>query len=337
MFKSASLRLTVWYLTILMTVSIIFSLALFVTSSREVDRNLRRVPFPVYDFVQPYTSGQGFADYRDQRIKAIQGSLVIDLLIFNLVVLLTGGAVSYALARRTLQPIEDALEAQSRFTADASHELRTPLAALRSEIEVALRGKKLSEKEARELLASNLEEVQKLEALAGGLLLLAQVGDQPSTTTRAVPVEAILAEAVKRLKREASAHKIEVTITAPKDLKVRGDEASLTELMIILLDNAIKYGKSATTVQLRAKSQGGRVIIEVQDEGAGIATKDLPHIFDRFYRVDSSRSKNTASGYGLGLAIARQITDRHDGQLTVHSKLGGGTTFTVSLPQVANK
>lgn len=332
MFKSATFRLTMWYLAILMVVSLVFSLALYTTSTREFGRSLRRVPFPAYDFNQPLGTGSGFDDYRDQRIEAAESNLIIDLIGFNLIVLLLGGAASYWLAQRTLQPIEEAMEAQGRFTADASHELRTPLTSMRTEIEVSLRAKKLSEKEARSLLSSNLEEVKNLEALSAGLLTLARYSEHEAQTWEEVSLKNISAEAIAKIEPLANAHSIAIN-QAIDDVGIEGVSSSLQELLIVLLDNAIKYGKPNTATEVAIKRQGSNAMIEVSDKGVGIKAAEIGHIFDRFYRADSSRSKQKTGGYGLGLSIAKQIVDVHHGTINVTSKEGEGTTFLVKLPK----
>jgi two-component system sensor histidine kinase CiaH len=328
MFKSAALKLTGWYLAIIMLLSIGTSIALYNVSSNDLKRNIGRQ----ITFFSEVLNPADFHDYsklRQRQLTQDLNHLKANLVIFNVVVLAAGGAVSYALARRTLEPIEDALKAQTRFTADASHELRTPLTAMQAEIEVALRNSTLTKAQATEVIKSNLEEVERLKSLSEGLLLLAQ-------TSGKLPVNAvsslgdIVKEATARLEKTANAKKVKLQNSA-KNLKIKGEKNSLTELLVILIDNAIKYSPQGSKVHIGSKKDGKTVQLSVKDEGIGIKNTDLPRIFERFYRADSSRSSNKASGYGLGLAIAKKIAQANNGSIEVKSAPGKGSTFTIFL------
>lgn len=314
-----------------MLVSIGTSLALYHVSTDDLQRNARRQVGYYNNFLGP-DDIINFTDLRQRQLNYDQDHLRGRLVIFNLFVLLAGGGASYLLARRTLQPIEDALEAQTRFTADASHELRTPLTAIQTQNEVALRDTNLSKKQAVELLKSNLEEVAKLKALSDGLLHLAST-DGSLKQSQLVSLKDVVQEALARWAKPAKAKRITLK-TDLKDARVNGDRASLIDLVSILLDNAIKYSREGEQVNVALFSKDNSAIITVKDNGQGIASVDLPHIFDRFFRADSSRSKESLSGYGLGLAIARKIADRHGASLEVRSTVGKGSTFTVRLPHV---
>jgi two-component system sensor histidine kinase CiaH len=329
MFKSAALKLTGWYLAIIMLLSIGTSAALYNVSSNDLKRNIgRQVTF----FSNVLNPGD-FHDYSNLRQRQLNedlNHLKANLIIFNVIVLAAGGVISYALARRTMEPIEDALDAQMRFTADASHELRTPLTAMQAEIEVALRNTKLTKTEAAEVIKSNLEEVERLKSLSEGLLLLAQTSGKPPEGAVASLGE-ITKEAVARMDKTAKAKKTTLKNEA-KNLKIKGERSSLIELLVILIDNAIKYSPPDSKVHIDSKKEGKMVQIGIRDEGMGIKSTDLPRIFERFYRADSSRSSSQASGYGLGLAIAKKIAQAHDGSIEVRSAPGKGSTFTIFLP-----
>jgi signal transduction histidine kinase len=329
MFHSAALKLTAWYLAIIMVLSIGCSAVIYQFSSNELAHNTRR---QVYFFNDQLNRADfnNFANLRQQQLDQGLNRLKADFVLFNLLVLVGGGALSYALAKRTLTPLEESLEGQKRFTADASHELRTPLTVMQSEIEVALRDSNLTKAEAVELLKSNLEEVGKLKRLSEGLLRLAQGDGQPDENSRA-SLSGIIKEAIERVQKPAEAKKIKIE-NKTKDIVLRGDHQSLVELLVILLDNAIKYSPGKSTIRIASKRQNKTARISIHDEGPGIKAADLPHIFDRFFRADSSRSKTNAEGYGLGLAIAKKITDLHDGSIEVKSAAGKGSTFTISLP-----
>jgi len=330
MLRSATFRLTVSYLAILMSISILFSLVLFNTSSRELGVGLHR-QMPYLQQLIGDANFPGLQSFQDQELEGARHRLELQLVLVNLGIMLAAGGASYWLARRTLRPIEMAFEAQSRFTADASHELRTPLTAMKTEIEVALRDPAMPEAEARQLLQSNLEEVAKLEALSNGLMRLAQHDHQTHTSFEAVSLAQVAAAAIEHQNGKIKQRAVTIS-NAVEPLLVMGDREHLAELISILLDNAIKYSPTGATITLATKQHGHLAHFEVRDEGPGIADTDLPRIFDRFYRADSSRSKDKVSGYGLGLSIARQIAELHHGSIEVVSKLGHGTTFTVKLP-----
>jgi signal transduction histidine kinase len=335
MFRSATFRLTLWYLTIIMVISVLFSVVLYTTSTRELRTSLRRQAL-MYQTLPWYrnnvpTNEDYVNQLPGQQLAQAEGRLKLNLVLLNLGILAAAGGAGYFLALRTLRPIETALEAQSRFTADASHELRTPLTAMRAEIEVALRNGKLSQAEAHELLSSNLEEINKLEALSGGLLKLAQQNGGADTPKTRCSAEDVVKAAQARLEKTIQQRNMTVK-TELAEVDVFGDRESLVDLVAILLDNAIKYSQPGTTITLSSGLRGRQGFIAVQDEGQGIKTGDIPHIFDRFYRADDSRTKDEAGGYGLGLSIARQIVESHHGSIEIQSVVGQGTTFRVFLP-----
>jgi two-component system sensor histidine kinase CiaH len=331
MFRSATFRLTLSYLGILMSISILFSVVLYNISAHEIHTDLRR-QLPYFQQYQMDDSfGQGFQGYVLQQETISEHRLQLQLILVNLVILVAAGAASYWLARRSLRPIEDALEAQSRFTADASHELRTPLTAMKSEIEVALRNPKLSPIDTREVLVSNLEEISKLEALSNGLLRLAQHGNEDGESFAPVSLAKISSDAVTRM--ETAIRRRPVTVyNEVEPTIVWGDAQHLTEVLAILLDNAIKYSPPKSPITLSSHVQGNFAYLEVKDEGLGIDELDLPHIFDRFYRAESSRTKEQTGGYGLGLSIAQKISELHGGSIEASSEVGKGSIFTIKLP-----
>ena len=326
--RSAVFQLTIWYLVIIMALSIGFSLVLYRLSDVELNRGLRRQQDIFLNQTVPRLPG--FDQFRQTQILESRGHLQANLLLFNLVVLLLGGAASYFLARRTLRPIAEAMEAQSRFTADASHELRTPLTAMQTEIEVALRDPLLTKEIAEGLLKSNLEEVAKLKALSDGLLRLTREDGQRDIW-ETLAIKAVADEAISRVLPLATTKEIAIE-NHIGNFEVQGDRVSLVELLVILIDNAIKYSDAKTTVRIASHQHGQTVSIAVIDQGHGIKASDLPHIFDRFYRADLSRSKEKTDGYGLGLSIAKKIVDVHGGTISAKSVLDKGSTFFVRLP-----
>lgn len=333
MFRSATFKLTMWYLAIVMAISLAFSAVLYQMATDELGRGLHNETqriyqqFPVFEGNPALRPG---ADY-DNGAHRIWWRLVA----FNVVVLVGAGWASYWLAKRTLEPIEEAHEQQKRFTADVSHELRTPLTALKMESEVALMNNKNGKKELREVLASNLEEAAKLETLINNLLRLTRLeaGELQQRFT-SVNINDLAETAARQVAKQAAERKVAIKLdTDQPPIKVRGDHDSLVQLLVILLDNAIKYSPNSASIELTVHSSVDKAMITVIDYGNGMKRETLEHVFDRFYRgEDESRNKSEANGFGLGLSIAKMIADLHGGVLTLASQPGKGTTATFSLP-----
>jgi signal transduction histidine kinase len=334
MFQSATLKLTAWYLAILMTISITFSVVIFQLNSRELRERLESLQHSLVDTMPGYQTdttfnfgyGPGTAYFIESSRAASQ--MALTLIYINVFVLVGGGLGSYFLARRTLKPIEDAHESQSRFTSDASHELRTPLSAMKAELEVTLRDQNLSLEEAKEVLGSNLEEVDKLIQLSQMLLHLSRL-DHDKLEYTSIDLVAVFDEIMKRY----STQKDRFEVNARKKAVTRANDAAVSELMGILIDNALKYSPDNTKLFIRIFEQRGYVGFEIKNEGKKIPQEKLERLFDRFYRADTSRTNSSKNGYGLGLSIAKKIADVHNGYLTVASTKEF-TTFTFYLPIV---
>ena len=328
-------RLALTYLGIIMVLSISFSALFYRESSHQATAGFRGQVTQLRDnlyFAPPARLQQ----IRDAGVDRFNHSLLTRLIYLNLIMLAGGAWLSYLLAVRSLKPMEEAMDAQSRFTSDAAHELRTPLTAMKTEIEVALRAKKLLASESRELLTSNLEEISKLEALTEALLRLAKNSHQPDPDSwKDVKLTDVFSAAAGRVAQAAKERGITFALPLPSTEKLRADYDQLVELFVILFDNAVKYGKDQSAVTVEAMKNDESYVIKVTDQGSGIKKADLHHIFDRFYRADASRNKTT-TGYGLGLSVADAIVKSHAGTISAHSKVGTGTTFVVTLPRRQN-
>lgn len=334
MFQSAKIKLTLWYLLIIMLISVIFSLVIYTVINQEYSRIERIQRLRQERVQQPPSTGE-FRRLRDMDELHIQEArirLSAILVSVNLAILVVSGFAGYFLAGRTLRPIKKMLDEQNRFITDSSHELRTPITSLKSEIEVNLRDKKLNLKQARKVLESNLEEVNNLQYLSDNLIKLTQNQKTDGRNLfEEVSLLEILVPAQKKVMNFARSKSISIENKA-KDYIIQGNKQNLTEVIVILLDNAIKYSSKGGKVILKSDNRDGIVFIKVSDQGVGISNEDLPHIFDRFYRADKSRTKIDVSGYGLGLSIAKQIVYQHGGEIKVDSILGKGTTVTIQLP-----
>ncbi len=328
MFRSTTFKLTGWYLTILMGLSFMFSLAIYQMTSSELQARLARFQ----NNVQVYHEEQNdeppiFESFRLNEEKQAAKNIINELIYINVFIFTIGGFVSYYLARRHLAPIEKAHHSQSQFTSDASHELRTPLAVMKLELETALRDQNATVEGLKEILNSNLEEVDKLSNLAEMLLNLSRM-ENSKIKLEAVNINKI----AKQVVHEFKIPNTRLSISTEKPQIALGNETTITELVRILVDNAIQYSPRDSQILVNIYQDKNMVRFDISNEGKGIDAEKLPHIFERFFRADSSRTNGERKGYGLGLALAKNIVELHSGTLRVTSEPNGTTTFTFLLP-----
>jgi heavy metal sensor kinase len=221
-----------------------------------------------------------------------------------------------------------------RFTADAAHELRTPLAVMRNAAEVALRVPRDAE-QYRRVLEEQLEEIERLTRLAEQLLFLCRedAGLVPQSR-QSVQLDELVHEVVDHMRAVAAEKGQTITVDLPAPCPVAGDADQLRRLLFNLLDNAIKHTPDRGAISVSSACLGAEVRVVVADTGNGIAAEHLPHIFDRFYRVDPARGREATDGIGLGLAICRAIVEGHGGKIDVESTVGRGTQVAFTLPAV---
>jgi heavy metal sensor kinase len=232
---------------------------------------------------------------------------------------------------RMISRIEDAVDQNRRFVADASHELRTPLAILRGELENVITHNHVSP-ETRETLGSNLEEIERLGKIVEGLFALSRLdaGEANSESTR-FDLAKLAVTTTEQMCLLAEDKAITLLSTSKEPVFVRGDSSRLKQVIVNLVDNAIKYTPNAGRVEVRVYTADGKAVLEVKDNGIGIPKSDLPHIFERFYRVDKARSREFG-GAGLGLSIVQSICAAHQGDVEATSDGKHGSSFIVRLP-----
>ena len=256
--------------------------------------------------------------------------LLIGLVGGMLIIIMAG----YLLARRALSPVRVAWERQQQFVADASHELRTPLAVIKSNAELTLRHPNHTIEEESIRITNVIRETIRMNKLVSSLLTLAQ-SDADKTSLHLAPIhlQSMIEAVVEQFRPMAESKNIAVVVAMPKDIVLIGDRERLHQMLVILLDNAIKY-TACGRVAVSCTLQTSTIILTVSDSGCGIAADDLPRIFDRFYRGDKARSRESG-GAGLGLSIAKWIVEAHGGKIQAVSEAGCGTEITITIPQTS--
>ena len=241
--------------------------------------------------------------------------------------------ISLFLASLAVRPVEKAWKQQRQFVADASHELKTPLTVILANTGIVLSHKENTVSSQAKWLEYTREEAAQMKGLVDDLLFLAKSDDARRTTR---PLEVSLSELALGclLPFESVAFEAGVSLESAiaPGVSVLGDEGQLRRLVMILLDNAVKYAGSGGRAALTLVRQQDKVRLTVHNTGAPIPAEHLPHLFERFYRVDAARDR-AQGGYGLGLAIAKSVAETHHGKITVSSSAGTGTCFTVVLPR----
>ena len=233
-----------------------------------------------------------------------------------------------------LDSLEAVHRAQRRFVDDAAHELRAPLQTITGNIELLERARDLPSWQREAMLTDVRAEAERLARLVGELLLLARADDGQPIARDRVPLDDLLVETLRGARPLAAG--VDVGIAALEPAVVAGDRDRLKQLLLILLENALRYTPSGGQVRVSLRRQSAEAVVEVVDSGIGIAPEDLPRVFDRFYRGDEARSRD-AGGSGLGLAIAKWIAEAHGGAIAVASRPGQGAAFTVALPLAADE
>ena len=232
----------------------------------------------------------------------------------------------------TLAPIERSIEQQAQFVSNASHELRTPLAALLLSNEIAMRKRVLTDEKARQVLSQNVEEIKKLAKLSNSLLDLAK-SENALNDPELIDISEIIKEVIGQYSQIAKAKQVKIFHNIPDDQKVTLQVNAARQILSILVDNAIKYApKKNGKVEIKFALRRGCVEFTVKDNGPGISSNDQKHIFERFYRADAARTRTDASGYGLGLAIAKTLADRCGYTIRIKSKPSAGAEFILVIP-----
>ncbi len=301
-------------------------------NNRTVMKKLRAYTSPVEQRPYYVTVARTYDDV-DGALRSIIASFLV---IIPFVVVITG-LVSYKLASLAISPIEESYRELKQFTEDASHELKTPLAAIKANIDVAL-SKDVDETQYyRKKLSVINQSVNRMVNITASMLYLSKLDSQGIEARREkVDIHAVLEAARERFTDAAQKGTIKVTVTGGENIEVETSRVVLEEIVGIIVENAVNFNRPGGKVTLAARSAGGTVEISIADTGIGIAKEDMPRIFDRFYRAEKSRSRETG-GTGLGLAIAHDLAALIGASIKVESQEGVGSVFTIMFGENSTK
>ena len=234
----------------------------------------------------------------------------------------------------TFERLENSFQRLTQFTADASHELRTPLAVIQSQTELALSQPRSAESY-QQTLETCLKSAERMRSLVDGLLLLARTdSDHSELRKETIDLRNVAEDAVAQLQEKATSAGIELECAAPETkVSVSADVRFLLQVPINLIDHAIQHSTAGGKIFVEVKTEGNDAVLSVRDTGSGINAEHLPHLFERFYRVDTGRSRQHG-GSGLGLSICKSLVESHGGTINCESKVGEGSVFVVRLPLV---
>jgi two-component system OmpR family sensor kinase len=319
MFDRARRRLTLLYVALFGVALVVFSGVFFVVLTIALNPN--------FDLTADNAGERtAVAAYR-----LTVEQLAVALVTADVIAVLIVGVLAWRLAARTLRPIREAHDRQRRFVADASHEMRSPVAAIRTLAEVAA-AHELDVAETHATLTEITAATERLSRLASDLLLLARSDDADVETRGEVfDLSVVVAEAYQMRARATPSLSSRATLLLGTDLPVSGDPNAVARIADNLIDNALRYGGPDVRVRVSTIDRDHDVVLEVADTGPGIAEADLERIFQPFYRVRSDTA--APEGTGLGLAIAAGLARRNRGRLSVRSRPGSGTTFSLVLPR----
>ena len=336
--KSEVNRLTLSYLAVIMTLSLIFTGIIYLLSTASLNRPL--VPSEDENIsvnveaseLEEHSFERTFKKRLERRDNTTRLTIVCSLLGFNLGIFVIGIFVSRSLAKLTLAPIERAMMKQTQFIFDASHELKTPLTAMLVRNEVALRKKSLPEEKAREVIEKNIEEILKMKELTASMLDMAREnGDREKTEE--IIVSDFLGELREKMVPVTDEYgvKIELKLDLGKNKTAVVAKKTLEQILTIFLDNAIKYS-GEKIIYLRAGRRGKNVSFSVKDNGVGVKKEDQKKIFERFYQIDTARTRTEdKTSHGLGLAIAKNLAERQGYRIMLRSGEKRGAEFEVVI------
>jgi signal transduction histidine kinase len=314
-FRWARLKLTGVYVLILGIILIVFSTILY----ESVTKNLEDASEDTFSGVESH----------HHFVEDTLASVRNEILLIDLIILVTAAGVSYVLAGYTLRPIQRSLVTQRQFSESASHELRTPLAVIKNDIEVLLRDSSPTKERIQQTLRSNIEEIDRMSKMTEDLLLIARSENHSSHAMEKIDIAKLVRSTCERLRSLARDKSIQLDVSAKIPVFIKGSETRFERVITNLLQNAIEHTPENGSVTVCLTQDRSEALVTIADTGSGISEKDLQHIFKRFYKGES------ASGSGLGLSIVKELVTQHGGTVAIVSEQGSGTIVTVKLPAVS--
>lgn len=310
-FQKARTKLTIYYICIMAIIVITFSSVLILSIEYKIRQGFRdRVIIEIE---------------QEDPIKNISDEIEFFIYTIDGILLVIIGFASYFLAGQTLKPIKRVLESQKKFIADASHDLRTPIAIITTDLEVTLKNKDSNKEDFTRLAISNLEEAKKMNIIVSDLLLLART-ENNITETSNVHLSNLVSILADKMRSQIESKNLKLIKIIQEDIFINANKESLEKAIKNILQNAVNYTK-AGSITLKLKTDNKKVTLEIIDTGVGIKEKDLPFIFDRFYKAEHSRNDN--SGSGLGLPIAKEIIEKNKGTIYITSNVSVGTIVKI--------
>jgi signal transduction histidine kinase len=267
-------------------------------------------------------------DSRHHFVQNTLDSVQNDLMLADLFILITAAGLSFVLAGKTLKPIQLSVEAQKAFAANASHELRTPLAVMRNDIEVLLRNQSPTKEVSHKTMVSNLEEIGRMSHIVEDLLVLARSDSHIFPPHKEIDINFVLKNVIERVRPLAESKNIKLNYTSANTFVIKGNQTHLERAILNILQNSIDHTPANGTISLSLERNASQVVLNINDTGSGISANDLPHIFKRFYKG------NSTTGTGLGLSIVKEIINQHKGHISIESSEGKGTSVIIHLPLV---
>lgn len=320
MFERARIKLTTFYLVGMIVILGIFTGVLVVT----LEKNIR----------DTYRENIGEGESFDRAILETNDGIEAIIYTVDGLLIIILGAASYILAGRTLRPIKESLEAQKRFSADASHDLRTPLSIIMTESEVVLASESAEASDYQSTIKSVLEEAHVMSHLVEDLLFIARSENASSYEEKdTVLLSDLIDPLVLRTQKQGAQKNISVSQAPIPQISIHVNTHLFTRALQNIFQNAINYTPQGGAITVSARKDHKQIVLSIADTGVGIDEEDLPHVFDRFYKA--AHSRNDGSGSGLGLPIAKEIIEQHNGTIEITSVLKKGTTVEISLPIVS--
>lgn len=316
LFRSARFKLTAYYIIIMMIIMVIFSSVLIYTIDSRLKQDLNG----------------------NVRVHSVDGTVVdvdeiVEVLVYYIdgILILIIAFLSYFLAGKTLEPIEENFDEQKKFYADVSHDLRTPIAIITTESEVALQDHSNKIKDLKKVIESNLEEARKMSKLVSDMLTISRGGEKSLVNKFAsIDLYDFVEKIVSKMEMQAEKKGLKLILGDSKKIMVKIYANDFERVIMNILQNAINYTEIGS-IRVYVTNDSKKAYILISDTGVGIREEDLPFVCERFYKAEYSREKKM--GFGLGLSISKEIIEQHNGNLNIQSEVNVGTTILITIPK----